>query len=71
MYFVSGAGTLEVAGETLPLAAGSLVYLPRGTPYTIKVAAAEKGEKIVAVQFKVNNLSKVRGSFPAAGAVRK
>jgi mannose-6-phosphate isomerase-like protein (cupin superfamily) len=53
LYFVSGTGSLKVAGETLPLAADSLVYLPRGTPYAIKVAVGEKTDKIVAVQFKV------------------
>jgi len=53
LYFVSGTGSLKVAGETLPLAAESLVYLPHGTPYAIKVALAEKADKIVAVQFKV------------------
>jgi mannose-6-phosphate isomerase-like protein (cupin superfamily) len=53
LYFVSGTGSLKVAGETLPLGAESLVYLPHGTPYTIKVALAEKADKIVAVQFKV------------------
>jgi len=53
LYFVSGTGSLKVAGETLPLAAESLVYLPHGTPFAIKVALAEKADKIVAVQFKV------------------
>jgi mannose-6-phosphate isomerase-like protein (cupin superfamily) len=53
LYFVSGTGSLTVAGETLPLGAESLVYLPHGTPYAIKVALAEKADKIVAVQFKV------------------
>jgi quercetin dioxygenase-like cupin family protein len=53
LYFVSGTGSLKVAGETLPLSAESLVYLPRGTAYAIKVALAEKTDKIVAVQFKV------------------
>jgi mannose-6-phosphate isomerase-like protein (cupin superfamily) len=53
LYFVSGTGSLKVAGETLPLAAESLVYLPHGTPYAIKVALAEKTDKIMAVQFKV------------------
>ena len=53
LYFVSGTGSLKVAGETLPLAAESLIYLPHGTPYTIKVAAEEKTDKILAVQFKV------------------
>jgi quercetin dioxygenase-like cupin family protein len=53
LYFVSGTGNLKVAGETLPLAAESMVYLPHGTPYAIKVAPAEKTDKIVAVQFKV------------------
>ena len=49
LYFLSGGGNLKVAGETFPLTAESLVYLPRLTPYSIAVAAAEKGEKIVVV----------------------
>jgi len=53
LYFVSGTGSLKVAGETLPLSAESMVYLPHGTPYAIKVAVEEKTDKIVAVQFKV------------------
>jgi mannose-6-phosphate isomerase-like protein (cupin superfamily) len=53
LYFVSGTGSLKVAGDTLPLAAESMVYLPHGTPYAIKVAVGEKTDKIVAVQFKV------------------
>ena len=65
LYFVSGTGSLKVGGETLPLAAESMVYLPQGTPYAIKVALPdrtdkadkpdkpEKADKILAVQFKV------------------
>jgi mannose-6-phosphate isomerase-like protein (cupin superfamily) len=45
LYFVSGAGSLKVAGETLPLAAQSMVYLPHGTPYAIKVAALGKNRQ--------------------------
>ncbi len=65
LYFLSGTGTLKVAGETLPLAAESMVYLPHGTPYAIKVAPAEKGEKIVVVQFKATGPAQVR-AVPAA-----
>ena len=71
LYFVSGTGSLKVAGETLPLAAESLVYLPHGTSYAIKVAAGEKSDKIVAVQLKVTNLAKSHGAPAPSGAVRK
>ncbi len=49
-YFVSGGGELKVAGVTLPLAAESLAYLPQGTAYGLKVAAADKNERIVVVK---------------------
>ena len=62
LYFISGTGSLKVAGETLPLAAESLVYLPHGTPYAIKVALAEKTDKIMAVQFKVTLSTKPHGN---------
>lgn len=62
LYLVSGTGSLKVAGETLPLAAESLIYLPHGTPYAIKVALAEKADKIVAVQFKVTQSAKAHGN---------
>jgi quercetin dioxygenase-like cupin family protein len=71
LYFVSGTGSLKVAGETLPLGAESLVYLPRGTSYAIKVAAGEKSDKIVAVQFKVTSQAKSHGAPVQSGAVRK
>jgi mannose-6-phosphate isomerase-like protein (cupin superfamily) len=53
VYVVSGGGTLKAGSETLPLTAESIAYLPRGVAYTIKVAAAEKGDKTVAVKFKL------------------
>ena len=71
LYFVSGVGSLKVAGETLPLAAESLVYLPRGTAYAIKVAVGEKSDKIVAVQFRATDPAKSHGAPATAGAVRK
>jgi mannose-6-phosphate isomerase-like protein (cupin superfamily) len=76
LYFVSGTGSLKVAGETLPLAAQSMVYLPHGTPYTMKVAAPkvtapDKAEKILVVRFRVGDPAKVRGSAPSGGAVRR
>jgi mannose-6-phosphate isomerase-like protein (cupin superfamily) len=71
LYFVSGAGSLKVAGETLPLAAQSMVYLPHGTPYTIKVAAPDKAEKILVVRFRVGDPAKVRGPASPGGAGRR
>jgi mannose-6-phosphate isomerase-like protein (cupin superfamily) len=53
LYFLSGGGSLKVAGETLPVAAESLLYLPRGTSYAIKAAASDKAERILAAQIKV------------------
>lgn len=50
-YFIAGGGSLEVAGETQTFAVESVLYLPRGTAYSMKVAAADKGEKVVAVMF--------------------
>ncbi len=67
-YFVSGGGSLNVAGETMPLAAESLVYLPRRTAYGIKAAAADKNEKIVAVKFTVTRAGAVA---PANAAPRR
>jgi Mannose-6-phosphate isomerase len=71
LYFVSGGGSLKVAGDTLPLAAESMVYLPHGTPYAIKVATGEKADKIVVVQFKVTDLARTHGAPAASGAGRK
>jgi len=71
LYFVSGAGSIKVAGETLPLAAQAMVYLPHGTPYAIKVAAGEKAEKILAVQFRANDPAKLHGVAPTSGTGRK
>ena len=67
-YFVSGGGSLNVAGENMPLAAESLVYLPRRTVYGIKAAAADKNEKIVAVKFTVARAGAVA---PANAAPRR
>jgi mannose-6-phosphate isomerase-like protein (cupin superfamily) len=52
-YFVAGGGSLKTAAESAPLAAESLVYLPRGTAYDIKAAAADKGQTVVVVKFAV------------------
>jgi mannose-6-phosphate isomerase-like protein (cupin superfamily) len=65
LYFLSGTGTLKIANETLPLAAESMVYLPKGISYTMKFAAVEKGDKIMAVQFKVPAPAKARSALPA------
>jgi quercetin dioxygenase-like cupin family protein len=64
LYFLSGGGDLKAAGETLPLAADSLVYLPHGIAYSIAVAAPEKGEKVVAVEFRASAAAKNRGTSP-------
>jgi len=53
-YVVSGGGELKVAGETLALVAESLAYLPQGTAYGIKAAAADKNERIVFVKLGVS-----------------
>lgn len=45
LYLLSGQGSAQVAGEKLPLAADSMVYLPRSTGFAIKLAAPEKSEK--------------------------
>jgi mannose-6-phosphate isomerase-like protein (cupin superfamily) len=71
LYFVSGGGSLKVAGETLSLAAQSMVYLPRGTPYTIEVAAVDKLEKAMVVQFRVSDAAEVQGAIPTIGTGRK
>jgi glyoxylate utilization-related uncharacterized protein len=44
-YLVSGTGSVQVGGEKLPLAAESMIYLPRATGYAMKVAAPDKAEK--------------------------
>jgi hypothetical protein len=41
--------------------------LPHGTPYAIKVAASEKSDKIMAVQFRVTDLATVRAAAPSSG----
>ena len=61
-YLVSGTGSVQVGGEKLPLAAESMIYLPRGEGYAMKVVAPdkpdkadkpEKSDKIVMVELKV------------------
>ncbi len=71
LYFLSGGGSLKAAGETLPLAANSLVYLPHGTVYSIAIAAAEKGEKVVAVEFRASAAAKSRSASAPGGIPRK
>jgi quercetin dioxygenase-like cupin family protein len=71
LYLVAGGGTLKVANETLPLAAESTVYLPHGTAFAIKAAAAEKGEKVALVSIKVPVVGSSRATAPASGAPRK
>lgn len=65
-YFVSGGGTLQIGAETMPVAAESLVHLPRGTAYAFKAAAPDKGEKIVAVQIVLGRPAVVSPAAPAA-----
>jgi mannose-6-phosphate isomerase-like protein (cupin superfamily) len=67
-YFVAGGGSLKTAAESAPLAAESLVYLPRGTAYDIKAAAADKGQKIVLVKFAV---ARPAAAAPASPAPRR
>jgi quercetin dioxygenase-like cupin family protein len=64
IYMAAGGGTIKIAGETLPLAADSLIHVPRGTAYQIKVAAADKNEKVVAVQFKQSAVRKAGAAQP-------
>jgi mannose-6-phosphate isomerase-like protein (cupin superfamily) len=71
LYFVSGGGTLKVAGETLPVVAESVLAVPRGTSYALKAASAEKNEPIVVVQFKVTGPAGKSTSAPPAQAPRK
>jgi quercetin dioxygenase-like cupin family protein len=71
LYFLSGGGELKVANETLPIDAGSMIYLPHGTAYAIKVAAAEKGEPIQVVSIKVPAVGKPGVAAPAGAPVRK
>ncbi|MBN2574183.1 MAG: AgmX/PglI C-terminal domain-containing protein [Deltaproteobacteria bacterium] len=65
-YFVAGGGSLKVGAEAMPLAAESLVHLPRGTAYAIKAAAANKNEKITVLKFAVSG-----PAAPAALAPRR
>jgi glyoxylate utilization-related uncharacterized protein len=59
LYLVSGTGSVQVGGEKSPLAAESMIYLPRATGYAIKVASTdkadktEKSDKIVMVELRV------------------
>lgn len=67
-FLVSGSGSLKVAGESSPLAAESTIYLPAGTGYVIKVAAAEKADKIVLVHVQAGGGAE---HAPADGATPK
>jgi quercetin dioxygenase-like cupin family protein len=71
LYFLSGGGNLKAAGETFPLAADSLIYLPHGIPYTITVAAAEKGEKIVVLEFRAPVAATARNLASPGGPAGK
>jgi hypothetical protein len=69
LYFVSGGGSVTIGGETLPLTAESVVHVPRGTPYVIKAAVAdkdkEKNDKVLVVQLKASNTRSVPPPAPA------
>jgi mannose-6-phosphate isomerase-like protein (cupin superfamily) len=67
-YFVSGGGTLQVGAETMPVTAESLVHLPRGTAYSFKAAAADKNEKVVAVQIVLGRPVVAPAAAPAPQA---
>ena len=64
-YFVSGGGTLQIGGETMPVSAESVVHLPRGTAYTLKIASPDKSEKTVAVKLGLAKAAAPTGSPPA------
>jgi mannose-6-phosphate isomerase-like protein (cupin superfamily) len=51
LYFISGGGNIKVGGEASSLTAETLVHVPRGMPYVLKVAAADKNEKVLVAQF--------------------
>jgi quercetin dioxygenase-like cupin family protein len=70
LYFVSGGGSVRVGGETSTLAPEAMLYLPRGTAYTIKAAPGEKGDKILVAQFKVPAAGK-RAAAPAPAPFKK
>jgi mannose-6-phosphate isomerase-like protein (cupin superfamily) len=72
LYFIAGGGSLRVAAETLALGPEAMLYLPRGTAYTIKVAPAEKGDKILVLQFKIPVAGKPpRALAPAPASSKK
>lgn len=55
LYVISGGGSVEVGGDKSPLAAESLVYVPRGTPYVFKAVLDkndknDKNDKVVVAQ---------------------
>jgi quercetin dioxygenase-like cupin family protein len=67
LYVVAGGGSVRVGGETAVLAPESMIYVPRGTTYALKVAPGEKSDKILIVQFKVPASSaKPRAVAPAS-----
>lgn len=71
LYLVAGGGSVRVGSETLALAPESMLYLPRGTAYAIKVAPGEKGDRILLVQFKVPTGGKPRAAAAPAASARK
>ena len=71
LYFVSGGGSVRVGGETSTLAPEAMLYLPRGTAYTIKAALGEKGDKILVAQFKVPTGARPRAPTPAPTPSKK
>jgi hypothetical protein len=72
LYFIAGGGSVRVAAETLTLAPEAMLYLPRGTVYTIKAALGEKGDKVAILQFKIPVAGKPpRAAAPAPAASKK
>lgn len=64
LYFVVGGGSVRIGGEAAALAPEAMVYVPRGTSYSLKAAAGEKSDKVLVVQFKVPTSGKPRAAAP-------
>jgi quercetin dioxygenase-like cupin family protein len=72
LYVVAGGGNVRVGGETSTLAPETMIYVPRGTAYALKVTPGEKGDKILVVQFKVPAAGgKPRTTAPAPATPKK
>jgi quercetin dioxygenase-like cupin family protein len=66
LYVLDGGGSARVGSETATLGPEATVYLPRGTAYAIKAAAADKGEKTVVLQLKIPAAARPGAPAPAA-----